>query len=525
MSMSRGRSARPSHWPRSLLLWGATGVAVAVGAGVGCSGPDEPEPEVSVEAPVPAAVESPVLNPVTVSFQNGVNSYTGTRDTSLVENAPTTLHGSNTTVLVDGDEPVGSGKDASALVKWSLSGIPSGSIIQSAVITFQVTNASSNTYSVYALTRAWDEASATWQRANSTTTWEVAGAKGASDRSSTVLGTLSASATGTYSLTLNSAGIARVQQWLDTPSSNFGLILASSSNTDGVDLASSESATVSYRPKLSVTYQPQESATDPILLAAGDIGNCSTTQDTDTGVLLDNLPGTIALLGDLAYTNGTATEFANCFDPVWGRHKARMKPSPGNHEYYTAGATGYYGYFGAAAGDPSKGYYSYDLGSWHIVVLNSNCTAVGGCGAGSPQEQWLRQDLAANPRTCTLAYWHHPRFSSGSHGNNSIVQPLWQALDEAGADLVLTGHDHNYERWKPQDAAGNLKTNGIVEFVVGTGGTSLRAFTSTQPANSAVRNASTWGVLKLNLHASSYDWEFVPIAGQTWTDKGTALCH
>ena len=273
------------------------------------------------------------------------------------------------------------------------------------------------------------------------------------------------------------------------------------------------------------THPPAGTVGDPVLLAAGDIGNCGTTQDTDTGNLLDGLPGTLALLGDLAYTSGTPTEFTTCFDPVWGRHKARMKPTPGNHEYLTSGAAGYYGYFGALAGDPTQGYYSYDLGDWHIVALNSNCAAVGGCGAGSAQETWLRQDLAAHPRTCTLAYWHHPRFSSGSHGDDTTVQPLWKALDDAGADLILTGHDHDYERWKPQDAAGTATANGIVQFVVGTGGTSLRAFTSTQPANSALRDASTWGVLKLTLHPSSYDWEFVPIAGQTFTDKGTGACH
>ncbi|WP_199729012.1 metallophosphoesterase [Corallococcus sp. CA053C] len=273
------------------------------------------------------------------------------------------------------------------------------------------------------------------------------------------------------------------------------------------------------------THPPAGTVGDPVLLAAGDIGNCGTTQDTDTGNLLDALPGTIALLGDLAYTSGTPTEFNTCFDPAWGRHKARMKPTPGNHEYLTSGAAGYYGYFGALAGDPSKGYYSYNLGDWHLVALNSNCAAVGGCGAGSAQETWLRQDLAANPRTCTLAYWHHPRFSSGSHGDDTTVQPLWKALDDAGADLILTGHDHDYERWKPQTAAGTATANGIVQFVVGTGGTSLRAFTSAQPANSALRDASTWGVLKLTLHSTSYDWEFVPIAGQTFTDKGTGACH
>ncbi len=264
---------------------------------------------------------------------------------------------------------------------------------------------------------------------------------------------------------------------------------------------------------------------DPVLLAAGDIGNCGTSEDTETGLLLDRLPGAIAVLGDIAYRRGTPREFATCFHPVWGRHRARMRPTPGNHEYLTQKASTYYAYFGAAAGEPGKGYYSYDLGSWHIVVLNSNCDEVGGCDAGSPQERWLRDDLAANPRTCTLAYWHHPRFSSGEHGDETRVKPLWRALEEHGAEVVLSGHDHHYERWVPQDASGNAKADGLVQFVVGTGGTSLRPFPSERPAHGVVRDSDTWGVLKLTLRASSYEWEFVPIAGQTFTDKGSANCH
>jgi hypothetical protein len=284
-------------------------------------------------------------------------------------------------------------------------------------------------------------------------------------------------------------------------------------------IVSREEGVVSHVPA------PVSSGTAPVLLAAGDIGNCGTSADTQTGLLLDGLPGTIAVLGDIAYSRGSPSQFAECFEPVWGRHKARMRPTPGNHEYLTSGARGYFGYFGAAAGDPDKGYYSYDLGDWHVVVLNSNCSEVGGCEAGSPQEQWLRLDLAAHRTPCTLAYWHHPRFSSGPHGDETRMTALWRTLEAYGADVVLSGHDHHYERWKPRDASGNESAEGLVQFVVGTGGTSLRGFGSEQPAHSVVRDASTWGVLKLTLHATSYDWEFVPIAGQTFTDKGSASCH
>jgi hypothetical protein len=200
---------------------------------------------------------------------------------------------------------------------------------------------------------------------------------------------------------------------------------------------------------------------------------------------------------------------------------------PGNHDYNTAGATGYYGYFGAAAGDPTKGYYAYDAGAWRIYVLNTNdggCTKVA-CGGGSVQEQWLRTDLAANPRACVAAMWHHPRFTSGQHGNNTISAALWTALYEAGAEIILTGHDHTYERFAPQNPSGTLdNTNGIVEFVVGSGGKDHYAF-GTIKANSLVRNNTAWGVLKLTLASGSWSFDFVPVAGQTFTDSGTGTCH
>jgi hypothetical protein len=265
-------------------------------------------------------------------------------------------------------------------------------------------------------------------------------------------------------------------------------------------------------------------AADPVLVGAGDIATCSRTDDEVTANLLDTIPGTVFTAGDNVYSDGTATEFSNCYNPSWGRHKARTRPAPGNHDYHTTGATGYYNYFGAAAGDPKKGYYSYDLGAWHVVVINSNCSEVGGCQAGSAQEQWLRADLTAHPATCTLAYWHHPLFSSGQHGNDTEMRPIWQALYDARADVVINGHDHDYERFAPQNPAGQADASrGIREFVVGTGGAGLRAVGS-GIANSQVRNGDTNGVLKLTLHPTSYDWQFVPEAGKTFTDAGTAAC-
>jgi acid phosphatase type 7 len=266
-------------------------------------------------------------------------------------------------------------------------------------------------------------------------------------------------------------------------------------------------------------------AGDPVLVGAGDIAGCDTTGDEQTAKLLDNISGTVFTLGDNVYNSGTAAQFANCYGPSWGRHKARTKPSVGNHEYLTSGASGYFGYFGSAAGDPKKGYYSYDKGSWHIVVLNSNCSPVGGCAAGSAQERWLRADLANHPNKCTLAYFHAPLYSSGQHGNSTYVRPFWKALYQANADLVLSGHDHSYERFAPQDPYGAFDSaRGMREFVVGTGGKSHYPFGTIKP-NSQVRNATTYGVLKLTLHASSYEWKFVPVAGKTFTDSGTKACH
>ena len=261
-------------------------------------------------------------------------------------------------------------------------------------------------------------------------------------------------------------------------------------------------------------------------LAAGDIASCSSSGDEATAALLDNLPGTVLALGDNVYEDGTIAEFNNCYNPTWGRAKARTAPAAGNHEYQTGNANGYFTYFGAAAGNPTQGYYSYDYGTWHVIVLNSNCANVS-CSAGSTQEQWLRADLAANTdEQCTLAYWHHPRFSSGdSHGNDPATAPFWNALYEFNADLILTGHDHTYERFAPQTpGAAADPEHGIRQFVVGTGGRSHNGFNTPEP-NSQVRNGDTYGVLNLTLKPGGYDWQFVPEAGRTFTDSGSDACH
>jgi acid phosphatase type 7 len=291
-------------------------------------------------------------------------------------------------------------------------------------------------------------------------------------------------------------------------------------------------ATTSHLAPLSAPAQPTPIALpptgDPVLVGAGDIADCPDYSGAEaTAKLLDAIPGEVFTAGDNAYEEGTAEQFRNCYDPTWGRHKLRTRPSVGNHEFHSGGATPYFDYFGANAGDPSKGYYSYDIGAWHAIVLNSECAEIkGGCAAGSAQELWLRQDLQTHPSVCTLAYWHKPLFSSGAkHGNDPEVKPFWDALYAAHAAIVINGHDHDYERFAPQDPSGKSDpTHGIREFVVGTGGKSHRPFAKPL-STSEVRDDTAYGVLKLTLHAKGYDWEFIPEAGKTFHDSGSGTCQ
>jgi hypothetical protein len=288
-----------------------------------------------------------------------------------------------------------------------------------------------------------------------------------------------------------------------------------------------------------IVYTRLSSAGDPVVVAVGDIAcdpdptdtgadaretnGCRMQATSDLAVRLH--PTAVLVLGDNQYEDGTLAKYQQTYDRTWGRLKDVTHPAIGKHEYHAPAAVGYFAYFGSAAGDPPTGYYSYNLGSWHVIVLNSNCQRVGGCHEGSPQERWLRADLAMHPAACTLAYWHHPRFSSGPHGTDAWYKAFWQDLYRARADIVLNGHDHDYERFAPQDPAGVPdRAHGIRAFVVGTGGKSLYHIVRIQPT-SEVRNDTTYGVLKLALHARSYDWQFVPEPGKTFTDTGSGTCH
>jgi PKD repeat protein len=289
--------------------------------------------------------------------------------------------------------------------------------------------------------------------------------------------------------------------------------------TDKDGAAGSATTTVTITP-------PPASVT---LVGAGNIARCDRTNDEATANLLDGIAGTVFALGDAGYPNGTAATYQNCYDPTWGRHKARTYPVTGNHDYdSSATAAGYFGYFGAAAGDPSKGYYSYDLGAWHIIVLNGNSAFVA-TAVGSPQETWLKADLAANTKQCVLAMWHNPRFystTSATFSPSTSVKPFWDDLYAAHAELIINGHMRDYERFAPQTSTGVADpVNGIREIIVGTGGEGLDAVNTLIIPNSEARISGVYGVLKLTLSDGSYSWQFVPVAGQTATDSGSASCH
>ena len=267
------------------------------------------------------------------------------------------------------------------------------------------------------------------------------------------------------------------------------------------------------------------------LVGAGDIAGCKAIEGAQaTAKLVEQIPGTVFAAGDLAYEHGNASEFRDCYGPTWGRFKNRTRPTLGNHEYGVPNAAAYFDYWGAQAGPVGQGYYSYDLGVWHVVALNTNCDApgLGGCGAGSPQETWLRHDLSQHPNACIVAYGHHALFSSGLFKRHAIhpeLKQLWLDLYAAHADLMLVGHEHSYERYAAQDPDGNADPkHGIREIVVGTGGRCHDPLGFATP-NSEVRDADTFGVLKVTLLPRSYTWEFIPEEGKTFRDSGGGICH
>ena len=282
-------------------------------------------------------------------------------------------------------------------------------------------------------------------------------------------------------------------------------------------------------PTATATAAPTEAPTataspEPVgvMIAAGDIAACDEEGDSATAALIADLDGTVATLGDNVYPQGSDATYADCYGPTWGAFRDRTRPAIGNHDFDSDGGAAYSRYFGEVAGAPGEGWYSYDLGTWHVVVLNSMCAAVG-CGTGSAQMDWLVADLAGSDATCTVAYWHHPRFSSGPYGGFPEVEPLWHALAAADAELVLVGHEHHYERFAPQTSSGEPDPEGIRQFIVGTGGKELRPTVGVVPNSEAIIDHA-FGVLQLTLAPDAYEWSFFTADGAE-ADAGTGTCH
>jgi alkaline phosphatase len=274
------------------------------------------------------------------------------------------------------------------------------------------------------------------------------------------------------------------------------------------------------------SYPPTTALDSPVtLVGAGDIGRCDRDADEATAALLEASGGFVFTAGDNAYGSGSAVDFEACYDPGWGRVLDRTFPAPGNHDWETAGAAGYFDYFGDRAGDRRAGWYATTLGVWRLIVLASDCERVGGCGPESDQGRWLARELARNRSECTLAIWHHPLFSTGEHGPTAVVRPLWDQLHAAGVEVVVNGHEHSYERFRPLDPEGRPDpAGGIRQFVVGTGGADLRGFDLEDP-NSEVRDGSTHGVLELTLDVGRFAWRFVPVTEGGFADEGSGTCH
>lgn len=436
-------------------------------------------------------------------------TFTASSDAQVMEATPGRNYGNTTYLQVDGD----SGAHVESYISFTVSGLD-GPVSNATLRVYDRGNGSNNGPEVYGTDPSWTEAGITWENRPAPTTSALGNQDSVSENVWVEYDVTSyVTADGTYSFAL-------------VADSNGGLTFSSREDaqppqlvvTTTTELDSSLDSTASPDPSLSAdsTDSAALASSSVTLVGAGDISSCSNNNDEATAKLLDNISGTIFTVGDNAYTSGSTTQYNNCYDPTWGRLKSRTKPVPGNHEYKTSGASGYFKYFNNI---PS--YYAYNLGSWRIYALNSEISI----SSTSAQVKWLKADLAANPKQCVLAYWHRPRWSSGSeHGSSSDIQALWSTLYDAGAELIISGHDHGYERFTQMNASGSAVSKGLREFVVGTGGASHYSFGKIL-STSQVHNSSTYGVLKLTLNTGSYSWQFIPVAGKTFTDSGSTSCR
>ena len=451
--------------------------------------------------PTDTATATSTLSPTPTNTQAPTTSLTfvTNADAYVNQSNPSTNYGNATTLQVDG----ASDPDLESFIQFTVTGI-SGTIQSAKLRMFVTTNGSTNGPAVYSTGTSWTETGITWNNRPARTSAAV-------DNK----GSISTNIWVEYNVTSLVQGNGTFSFVLAADSTD-GIIFSSRQGSQPPQLVITFISNITITPTFTPTPTSTLSAGDAIFVGAGDISACDTNNDELTAQLLDAIPGTVFTLGDNVYPDGTYTQYTNCYDPTWGRHKAHTQPIPGNHEYNTSGAAGYFQYF-----NNIPAYYAYNLGSWRIYALNSEIDV----SASSPQVAWLQSDLAANPSQCVLAYWHKPRWSSGAtHGSNAAYQAVWQILYEAGAELVITGHEHNYERFAEMSASGAVVSQGLREFVVGTGGRSHYPF-GTILSTSQVRNSTTYGVLKLTLHSDSYDWQFMPVTGSTFTDSGSTDCH
>jgi hypothetical protein len=428
-------------------------------------------------------------------------TFTAVADAQVQEANPSTNYGTSTVLTVVG----ASQPDVESYIRFTVSGV-TGTVQNAKLRVFDGRDPSTNGPAVYGTSNTWTETGITWKNRTARTTGVIDNVGAVKKRAWLEYNVTSVVTTaGTYSFVLAADSTDSVKFSSREGSKPPQLVLTLGSTAPSPTPINTQVATTTPAP-----------SGDPVLVGAGDISSCSQNNDEATAKLLDNIPGTVFTAGDNAYPDGTYDQYVNCYGPTWGRHKSRTQPAPGNHEYHTANAAGYFQYF-----NNPPAYYAYNLGSWRIYALNSEVDV----SATGPQGTWLQNDLSAHPSQCVLAYWHKPRWSSGSvHGSISNVQPLWQILYNAKAELVINGHDHEYERFAEMNASGSAVSPGLREIVAGTGGESHYSFATILSA-SQVHNSSTFGVLKLTLHSTSYDWKFVPIAGQSFTDSGTTNCH
>jgi hypothetical protein len=509
----------PRRQNTALIVLGLAGLLLLgtlVGFVLGRVGGEE-EPANGSTVPVTVSTTSPQPSsttvPTTVTTSGGAATTTTTapageqfafsasEDTMVDSDAPDEVLGMVEILAIEQDD---AGDERRALVRFEVVGLPTDAPVTSATLRLTLVEASVQVGLVNLVDGPWTEV---------TTTWATAPAIGAPV----------APLAGTEEGTQVDVDVTPVV----TGDGTYDFYLTLSS-PDGLEFASREAAAGGPALLLTVGQSGSAAGEGTVLVGAADIASCSSDGDELTAALLDEVVAgaegaVVFTAGDNAYEDGSAQAFADCYDPSWGRHKAITRPAPGSREYRTPGAAGYFEYFGEAAGEPGLGYYSYDLGGWHVVSLNSNCTEVA-CEVGSPQEQWLRQDLASSNAACTAAYWHQPLFSSRSGGTNPEMLPLFQALYDADAEVLVNGNDHFYERFLPQDPTAEEDNDGIVQFTVGTGGRSFDEFGGPS-ANSGVRFNQSFGVLALTLNVGGYDWDFVTPADSPFSDSGSAQCH